>query len=197
MITSKCPGQDTRYWKAEDIHEQPCPNCGSGIEFWKTDIRVRCSKCKQKIVNSRFNLGCAQWCAFAEQCLGPAAAGKAPLPIRKLLEDELTRRAAGHPRQVKEVKDGMMGVEDECRKNNIDPLPMLAAIVTAALQRLEKMGEGKDFMDYLVEEYGFPLEAVKETLTLTDFIVRRKKARKPAEKILQKKINCPGYKNFS
>lgn len=75
MFTPKCPGQDTRYWKPEDIYEDKCPHCGNVLEFWKTDIRVRCEKCKRIVSNPRFNMGCAQWCSYAEQCLGAVAKG--------------------------------------------------------------------------------------------------------------------------
>ncbi|HSW35999.1 MAG TPA: 4Fe-4S dicluster domain-containing protein [Candidatus Limnocylindrales bacterium] len=73
MFAAKCPGQDTRYWTADDIYERACPVCGKMIEFMKTDTHVRCANCKTKVPNPRFNLGCAQWCAVAEQCLGADA----------------------------------------------------------------------------------------------------------------------------
>jgi endogenous inhibitor of DNA gyrase (YacG/DUF329 family) len=64
----KCPGQDTYYWKPEDVSEAPCPACGQLVEFFKTDLARRCPSCGQRVVNPRLNLGCAQWCPFGEQC---------------------------------------------------------------------------------------------------------------------------------
>jgi hypothetical protein len=32
----KCPGQDRRHWKTEDIFDVSCPRCGKKIEFLKT-----------------------------------------------------------------------------------------------------------------------------------------------------------------
>lgn len=75
MQVPKCPGQDRRYWKPEDIYEMECPSCGNILEFWKTDIRVRCEKCRRLVSNPRFDLGCAEWCAYAEYCLGDIAKG--------------------------------------------------------------------------------------------------------------------------
>ncbi len=75
MQVPKCPGQDRRYWKPEDIYEEECPNCGNILEFWKTDIRVRCEKCRRLVSNPRFDMGCAEWCAYAEYCLGDVAKG--------------------------------------------------------------------------------------------------------------------------
>lgn len=166
MISSKCPGQDTRYWTAEDIHEQPCPHCGEMIEFWKTDIRVRCPGCKQKAVNPRFNLGCAEWCAYAEQCLGAAAGGKVPRPLRQVLDSELSRLAHGLPLQIKAAKEKMARVEEKCRSLQVDPLPVLAAIVIRELQRLDRLEDATAFVETLIRDYQFPVEAGAETLKL-------------------------------
>jgi len=66
----KCPGQDQRYWKPEDINEVNCPECGSSIEFWKDEPRRKCSKCSKIVWNPRIDLGCAEWCQYADQCVG-------------------------------------------------------------------------------------------------------------------------------
>jgi hypothetical protein len=67
----KCPGQDTRHWKPGDIFEVKCPSCGVLIEFFKDDTRRRCKDCKKWITNPKLDLGCIEWCKFAEQCVGP------------------------------------------------------------------------------------------------------------------------------
>lgn len=64
----KCPGQDQRFWKPEDIFEQNCPNCGTVIEFWKDEPKVKCPGCKAEVPNPKICLGCADWCPAAEQC---------------------------------------------------------------------------------------------------------------------------------
>jgi len=70
MAISQCPGQDKRFWRPDDIFESPCPACGAAIEFWKDDVRRRCRGCGATAANPRFDMGCAAWCKFAEQCLG-------------------------------------------------------------------------------------------------------------------------------
>ncbi len=65
----KCPGQDSRFWKPEDIFDIQCLKCGSLIEFFKDDVKRKC-RCGQEIVNPRLDFGCAQWCEYGEQCLG-------------------------------------------------------------------------------------------------------------------------------
>ncbi|MBU0670686.1 hypothetical protein KKF29_00850 [Patescibacteria group bacterium] len=72
-MAKHCPGQDTRFWKPEDIFERDCPRCKAKIEFWKDDVSRRCPGCKQKIANPTFDLGCAKWCQYAKECLGDAA----------------------------------------------------------------------------------------------------------------------------
>ena len=69
MVMEQCPGQDKRFWKAGDIFEAPCPYCGGVIEFWKDDLRRRCRRCGKRVANPRLDLGCAEWCKYADQCL--------------------------------------------------------------------------------------------------------------------------------
>ncbi len=66
----RCPGQDLRFWKLGDIFEAQCPHCAAVVEFWKDEPSVKCPHCRKVIVNPRLDLGCAQWCPQAEQCLG-------------------------------------------------------------------------------------------------------------------------------
>ncbi len=66
----KCPGQDSRYWKPEDIFDAPCPVCGRPVEFFKDESTRRCRKCGRKMVNPRMDFGCAAYCKYAAQCLG-------------------------------------------------------------------------------------------------------------------------------
>ena len=65
----RCPGQDTRFWRPEDIFEVSCPQCGKKVEFFKDEVRRRC-RCGHEIVNPRVGFGCASWCPYAEQCVG-------------------------------------------------------------------------------------------------------------------------------
>jgi len=65
----RCPGQDLRFWKPGDIFEIQCPKCGRKIEFFKDEVRRKCG-CGHEIVNPKLDFGCAQWCQYAEQCVG-------------------------------------------------------------------------------------------------------------------------------
>ncbi len=65
----KCPGQDWRYWKKDDIFEISCPFCGEKIEFFKDDTVRKCPQCKKTIPNPKMDFGCAAYCKYAELCL--------------------------------------------------------------------------------------------------------------------------------
>jgi len=79
----KCPGQDTRYWKPGDIFSVPCPSCGSPVEFFKDEMRYRCRSCHKIVPNPKANLGCAEHCAYAEQCVGPELANQLREKVKK------------------------------------------------------------------------------------------------------------------
>ena len=65
----RCPGQDTRYLKPDDIFEVNCGQCGYSIEFFKDDASRRCPNCGSRIANPKISVGCAQWCKHAKECL--------------------------------------------------------------------------------------------------------------------------------
>ena len=70
MAMTQCPGQDTAFWKPGDIFEITCPNCHAQVEFYKDDAQRRCKGCGHVFPNPKLNEGCAQWCQFADKCLG-------------------------------------------------------------------------------------------------------------------------------
>ena len=69
-MQTMCPGQDTRYWSPGDVFEVQCGECGYEVEFFKDDAQRRCPKCGTRVSNPKLNLGCAQWCEHAKECLG-------------------------------------------------------------------------------------------------------------------------------
>lgn len=65
----KCPGQDNRFWKADDVRLVPCPQCGTQVEFFKDDRSRACPECHARFKNPHLDLACAEWCPFASACL--------------------------------------------------------------------------------------------------------------------------------
>jgi hypothetical protein len=66
----RCPGQDQRFWKPDDIFEVTCAGCGKPVEFFKDEPQLKCRQCGQTVINPKIDLGCAKWCQHAAQCLG-------------------------------------------------------------------------------------------------------------------------------
>jgi len=66
----RCPGQDKRFWKPEDVFEVKCPGCDREIEFFKDEPKLKCKKCGRIVLNPKINIGCAEWCKYSEECLG-------------------------------------------------------------------------------------------------------------------------------
>ena len=62
----KCPGQEKRKAKAENI---TCANCGYVAEIFSDEIKVRCPKCKNLICKERLP-SCVDWCRAAKECVG-------------------------------------------------------------------------------------------------------------------------------
>jgi HD superfamily phosphodiesterase len=81
----KCPGQDQRFWKPEDIFEVQCTGCGHTIEFFKDEPKLKCRKCGQIVTNPKIDLGCAEWCRYGEQCLGISSTKRANYMRDKLI----------------------------------------------------------------------------------------------------------------
>jgi endogenous inhibitor of DNA gyrase (YacG/DUF329 family) len=73
-----CPGQNTLFWKPEDIFETPCPVCGETVEFFKDDASRKCPSCGFRFPNPRLDLGCMEWCPYADKCAAAMAEGKSP-----------------------------------------------------------------------------------------------------------------------
>ncbi|PPD58959.1 phosphohydrolase [Dehalogenimonas etheniformans] len=68
-MNAGCPGQRSRKLTSEILF---CSHCGSELEIFSDEARVRCHKCSQ--MTSRAKLpSCADWCASARQCLGEGA----------------------------------------------------------------------------------------------------------------------------
>ena len=95
----RCPGQDQRFWKPDDIFEVKCPACGGAVEFFKDEPKLKCRRCGQMVVNPKIDLGCAQWCQYAEQCLG-VSVGKEIRVIREKLIDEMKKVFAGDQKRI-------------------------------------------------------------------------------------------------
>jgi len=68
MADHMCPGQDTRYWKPEDLFDSPCVHCGSMVEFFKDDAMRDCPFCGKLTLNPKQDITCGSWCKSIKEC---------------------------------------------------------------------------------------------------------------------------------
>ena len=172
MNFGKCPGQDTRNWKHEDIYEDNCPNCGEEMEFWKTDLRVKCRSCGTKVVNRRFNLNCAAWCAYAEQCLGSAADQLKPDSIRKKIEE----RAGGI--LVTEELERLLGEAEtaleEAKGQRVNMPVLIGSLYFSAIAKERGESEANEIIDDMVDSGDLPpqiADGIKEEVQRESVLV--------------------------
>jgi hypothetical protein len=171
LFAQKCPGQDMRYWTAEDVYEEKCPQCGELIEFFKTDIRLRCPNCKTRVANPRFDMGCAQWCSYAEQCLGSGAKGLKTKAIKLALEEELVAIASGYPAIVDQVKTTFEKAEEICVQEKLDLPPIIANIMALTLKELELIDSPVEYLQSIGKKLAMPPAAFTETINLAGRLV--------------------------
>lgn len=88
-VMVRCPGQDQRFWKPQDIFEVDCTKCGQPVEFFKDEPQLKCRQCGHTVINPKIDLGCAEWCQYAEQCLGVRLSS--PTIVRQKLIEEMKK----------------------------------------------------------------------------------------------------------
>ena len=185
----KCPGQDRRYWKPEDIFEDECPNCGNILEFWKTDIRVRCEKCRRLVSNPRFDMGCAEWCVYAEDCLGDIAKGYGKPDsflekIQAATEQALEAEAMGGTAMGAEVQARLQRVLSVAKKLSAERGVQLLVLAVAACFQIIKESMDKRAADKIIAELpgkaGLPRLVVEEAVQVLAELESGKLRRLPA-----------------
>ena len=63
------------------------PECGELIEFWKDEPKLKCPKCGKLAVNPKLDLGCAEWCRYAKECLGISLSHESNILCNRLIEE--------------------------------------------------------------------------------------------------------------
>lgn len=124
----RCPGQDQRFWKPQDIFQVKCPGCGRAIEFFKDEPKLKCRKCGQMVVNPKIDLGCAQWCQYARQCLGTEAGEEISI-IRDKLIDEMKKVFGEDQKRIKHALAVLNYAEQIQQSEGGDPLVVKAAAI--------------------------------------------------------------------
>ncbi len=168
----RCPGQDQRFWKPEDIFEVPCPGCGKDIEFFKDEPKLKCRKCGQVVINPKIDLGCAEWCQYAEQCLGVSVVKNLRIMRDKLI-DEMKKIFGADKKRVEHALAVLNYAEQIQAAEGGDPLVVRAAAILhdiGILQAERKYGssagksqeiEGPPIAEEILKRYDIPTEAAE------------------------------------
>jgi hypothetical protein len=149
MEQMKCPGQDTRYWKPGDIFVAECPKCGNEIEFFKDDTRRRCAWCGHLFYNPKIELGCAEWCQYAEKCVPDLVkAKKAAQTFKELLAEQVKRFLKDDAAAWQATEVAVHYAQDLLKAEGGDPKVVLAATL---LHRVDP-DKARDFLAELETE---------------------------------------------
>ena len=62
-----CPGA-AQFTQTPTLKFKKCPECGSDVEIFSTELKVNCDKCGFTIYNDLDS--CIQWCKYAKECVG-------------------------------------------------------------------------------------------------------------------------------
>jgi len=159
----RCPGQDQRFWKPEDIFEVQCPGCGGAVEFFKDEPKLKCRKCKQMVVNPKIDLGCAEWCQYAEQCLGVNVVKNLKVMREKLIEEMKNvfgddQKRIEHALAVLDYAERIQNVEGG------DPLIVRAAAILHDIgihEAESKYGSSAGRYQEILKKYDISAEAIE------------------------------------
>ncbi len=129
MPISRCPGQDSRHWRSDDVYDVPCPGCARTLEFWKDEPTRRCTGCGQKVVNPHLDLGCAKWCKFANECLALIGGSKTDESFCDALIREMKEIFADDRKRITHALEVLDYAEAILRSERADPLVVRASAV--------------------------------------------------------------------
>jgi len=139
----KCPGQDRAYWSTEVVSEIPCPGCATPVEFFRDEASRRCPNCGHRFANPRTALSCAQWCAHAEQCVGPglgtSAGGTGESTLTHRLFQWIEQALAGDPPRLARTMLVLQHAQALVAEEKSDPRMVLgcAALLESGLSAAE------------------------------------------------------------
>ncbi len=128
-----CPGQNSRFWKFDDIFEIACGQCGEVVEFFKNDGVRHCLHCGNRLVNPRVSIGCALWCSKAAECLGydplPQHGACGELALADQLTAAMKAQFGDDRRRIDHALRVLASAEEIIRTEAGDPRVVFAAAI--------------------------------------------------------------------
>jgi putative nucleotidyltransferase with HDIG domain len=127
----RCPGQDSRFIKPQDVLEVKCGTCGGTVEFWPDELLRRCPGCGSRVSNKAFKMSCLEWCGHADECLKMIRSSReeALVPLREELHMNMKAIFGGDDARVSHAERVLELAEHIGREEGADPF----IIVPAAL----------------------------------------------------------------
>ena len=164
MSKTACPGQDTRYWRPDDIFSIKCADCGTTVEFFKDEATRKCKGCGNQLRNPKLSMGCAQWCEHAEKCLGfdPAAAGtefensEESASLADEIIGAIKLKFGGNSSELENASIGLENAKQRLSEGNASPRIVLPAVLLLDIdyERIKSLAAESPIED--TEEILFP-----------------------------------------
>ncbi len=183
MTQTMCPGQDTRFWRPEDIFEIKCGGCGAAMEFFKDEARRRCKKCGTLVVNPKMSMGCAQWCEHAKECLGfdpkeLAEEGAHETALTEKLIAAMKKVFGADQKRITHALSVLERAEEIMRREGGDPKVILASAILhdIGIQEAERKHggsagvyqemEGPAIAEPILKEAGLDKDTIEHVLKI-------------------------------
>ena len=117
------------FWKPGDIYDVSCPNCGKPVEFWKDDAKRTCT-CGHRFLNPKRDIGCLEWCKYAETCMPEMFKGE---NLKAFYRDRLLAAAkkalAPDDKLVEKALEVLEAAEDLISEEGGDPKVIIASVL--------------------------------------------------------------------
>jgi hypothetical protein len=140
----RCPGQNTMFWKPEDIFDVACPGCGKPVEFWKDDAKRTC-ECGHRFSNPKRDLGCLAYCQYAENCMPEMFEGD---NLRAIYRDRLIAALRGRlspePGQLRRLLEAAELAEETFVEKGGEPKVVIGASIISSLLRSQPQDDPSD-----------------------------------------------------
>lgn len=158
----RCPGQNLMFWKPDDIYDVACPGCGKPVEFWKDDSKRTC-ECGHRFSNPKRDLGCLEYCKYAEACMPEMFQGA---NLRAVYRDRLVAaiRSSLKPdaERMERISQAADLAERFSAEEGGDPKVAIAATIISSLLS-SGMGEfGQDQARAILSKIGTEAEVIEQ-----------------------------------
>jgi putative nucleotidyltransferase with HDIG domain len=142
------------------------------VEFFKDEPKLKCRNCGNIVVNPKIDLGCAQWCQYADKCLGVSSAIDASF-MRDALINEMRNIFAGDQKRIDHALAVLGYAEQIQRAEGANPLIVKAAAILhdigiaeaertygSAAARYQEM-LGPPIAEAILKKYAVPAESIE------------------------------------